>query len=43
MNTDERVEYTIDINLHKENNEWVVEAFDKDTLEKIHGIYNYER
>lgn len=43
VNASDRVEYTIDINLTKEDNEWVVKSFDKDTLDKIHGTYNYER
>ncbi len=39
----ERVEYTLDIKLLKENDKWEVMEFDKDTLEKIHGTYNYKR
>lgn len=36
------VDYTITLNLTKENNKWVVDQIDSDSLEKIHGIYNYE-
>lgn len=42
LDASDRVEYTIIVNLEKENDEWVVESFDKETLEKIHGTYNYE-
>lgn len=42
LETSERVEYTILIDLNKENDEWKIKAFDKKTLEKIHGTYNYE-
>lgn len=40
--TDEYVEYTITINLIKEDNKWVVEDLDTETKEKLHGTYNYE-
>ena len=43
MNASERVEYTIDVDLTKEDDKWVVEPFDKTTLEKIHGTYNYDK
>jgi hypothetical protein len=39
----DRIDYTIKVDLTKEDDEWVVESFDKETLEKIHGTYNYER
>ncbi len=39
---DEYVEYTITINLIKEDNKWVVEDLDTITKEKLHGTYNYE-
>ena len=38
----DRVDYTITVELEKENDEWVAKSFDKNTLEKIHGTYNYE-
>lgn len=40
--TDEYVEYTITIDLIKEDNKWVVEDLDTETKEKLHGTYNYE-
>lgn len=43
MDASDRIEYTIDVNLVKENDKWEVVEFDKDTLEKIHGTYNYKR
>ena len=42
LETSERVEYTILVNLTKDENEWKTQSFDKTTLEKIHGVYNYE-
>ena len=42
MNATDRIEYTININLTKEDNEWKVNSLDKTTLEKIHGTYNYQ-
>lgn len=43
VNASDRVEYTIDVNLTKKDGKWVVKNFDKDTLDKIHGTYNYEK
>lgn len=43
INASDRVEYTIDVNLTKEDDTWVVEPLDKTTLEKIHGTYNYDK
>lgn len=43
VDASDRIDYTIKVNLTKEDDEWVVETFDKTTLEKIHGTYNYER
>ncbi len=42
MDASDRVEYTIKVDLVKEDDEWVPQAFDKTTLEKIHGTYDYE-
>ena len=42
MNATDRIEYTININLTKKDNEWKVNFLDKTTLEKIHGTYNYQ-
>ena len=36
------VTYTIYVNLIKKDNIWTIEELDDTTLEKIHGIYNYE-
>jgi len=41
-NTTDTVEYTIDFNVVKEDDDWVVVQPDTDDLEKIHGIYNYD-
>ncbi len=41
--TSERVEYTINVDLKKNGDEWKAEAFDRTTLEKLHGTYNYEQ
>ena len=38
----ERVTYTIDFNVSKNDGSWVVEQPSKIDLEKIHGIYNYQ-
>lgn len=42
LDADERVDYTIQVRLEKENDKWTPLAFDKETLEKIHGTYDYE-
>lgn len=36
------VEYTIDVDVIKINNEWEVTQLNNESLQKIHGIYNYE-
>lgn len=38
----ETVSYTITFDVIKEDNNWIVVQPSEDTLEKIHGIYNYE-
>ncbi len=38
----ETVTYTLSFTLAKTNNEWKINNLDNSTLEKIHGIYNYE-
>lgn len=40
--TKDTIDYDITFNLSKKKNKWVIDEMDKDTLEKIHGIYNYE-
>lgn len=39
---DETVSYTIYVELKKDDDIWVIQDLDNDTLEKIHGIYDYE-
>ena len=41
MATD-KVDYTIDFYVVKNDNKWVVSSLSNADLEKIHGIYNYE-
>jgi len=40
-NANEKVKYTLDIEVNKVNGNWVVKQFSDDTLDKINGIYNY--
>ena len=40
---DKTVTYTIDINVIKNNNVWEVSQLDNESLQKIHGVYNYEK
>ena len=42
LNTKDTVEYEIKFNLTKNDNEWVLNQLDRDSLEKIHGLYNYD-
>ncbi len=37
------VSYTIVFNVKKENSKWIVEQPSDEDLQKIHGIYNYEK
>ena len=41
-NTTNRINYTITLNVTKENNKYVVSNPTDNDLKKIHGIYNYE-
>jgi len=42
-NNNVTVEYTIEFNLEKnDNDEWEVQEMSNEDLEKIHGIYNYD-
>lgn len=41
MATD-KVDYTIDFYVVKNDNKWIVSSLSNADLEKIHGIYNYE-
>lgn len=42
LDTDDRVDYTITINLVKRDDKWVVNNLDNETRQKLHGMYNYE-
>lgn len=42
LNTNETVDYEIEMYLNKENGTWIVQDVDNQTLSKIHGLYNYE-
>ena len=42
LSTTEMVNYEVDFYLNKVNGEWIVESPDRITLEKIHGMYNYD-
>jgi len=42
LTTNETVNYEVEFYLNKVNGEWIVETPDRTTLEKIHGMYNYE-
>ncbi len=42
LNTSDVIVYDIIIYLKKQNGTWIVQNPDTITLEKIHGIYNYE-
>lgn len=40
--TTNRIDYTVDFELIKEDGIWKLNVVSNDVLEKIHGIYNYE-
>lgn len=42
LKQNDTVSYELNIDLKKVNDEWVVIDLDRDSLEKIHGLYNYE-
>ena len=42
MNSKDTVEYEITFNLKKINDVWVMNEIDRDTLLKIHGMYDYK-
>lgn len=42
LSTNETVDYEIYFYLNKVNGEWIIENPERNTLEKIHGIYNYD-
>ena len=39
--TTDRIKYTIDFTLRKENNEWLLNDIDDATRKKIHGLYEH--
>lgn len=41
-NASEYVDYTIDLSLTKNDEIWYLDDFSDETLEKLHGIYNYD-
>lgn len=38
---DEKVKYTVDFKLTKQNDEWIMNDLDQATYDKINGVYNY--
>ena len=42
LETKERVDYTITINLVKNEEKWQVKEMSNSNMEKLHGMYNYE-
>jgi len=42
LSTNETVDYEVEFYLNKKNGTWLIEEPDRITLEKIHGLYNYE-
>ena len=38
----ERINYTIEFNIIRENDTWILKEISSTNLEKIHGIYDYE-
>ena len=42
LDTNDRVEYSIKFYLNKKDDEWSLIEPNRDVLEKIHGIYDYE-
>lgn len=42
LKTTDTIDYEIKFNLTKEDNEWTIQSPDRVTLEKIHGLYDYE-
>lgn len=42
-NMKDRVSYTLVFKVNKKDGKWIVEQPDDEDLEKIHGIYNYEK
>ena len=43
LDSNERVDYEVVFNLNKKNGEWILVEPGREDLEKIHGLYNYEK
>lgn len=39
--TTKTIDYTIDFKVHKKDGVWTLDTISEESLEKIHGIYNY--
>lgn len=42
LKMNDTIDYEVKFNLNKKDNEWILENPDRATLEKMHGLYNYE-
>lgn len=42
MNMNDTITHEVSFNLTKQDDEWVIADIDRVTLEKIHGLYNYD-
>ena len=42
INAEDRIDYEIKFYLDKKNDEWILESPDRETLEKINGLYKYD-
>lgn len=42
LKMNDTIDYEIKFNLNKEDGEWIIQNPDRTTLEKIHGLYDYE-
>lgn len=43
LKANDTIDYEINFKLTKKDGEWTMDKVDKDTLEKIHGLYNYDK
>ena len=41
LDTTDKVSYTLDLNLNKNNNKWEIEPLTNEQLTKLHGTYEY--
>lgn len=42
-NTKERITYTVEFKIHKQENKWILNSLNEITEDKILGIYNYNK